>query len=232
VGQLIFACVVLFCLWPFLKRGMLAKTPFFDRLVRNGGSFLAFAFGLYLLTRGQWGGGLPLLLLAAAMRGWLPQLPDGIGTGTNQRMAQVRTADLIVALDANRQPVDGLVVRGRFSGRQLSTMQASELFAFRAEISADFIGRSILEAYLDRRLAGWREHFKDDAYAGRRGGASADAMSKQEAYQILGVQAGASAEEIRRAHRTLMKKIHPDKGGTTQMAARVNQARDILLDGH
>jgi hypothetical protein len=111
-------------------------------------------------------------------------------------------------------------------------MQPGELLALRAEISADFVGRSILEAYLDRRLAGWREHFQDDANARRRGGATSDALSKQEAYEILGVQPGANAEEVRRAHRTLMKKIHPDKGGTTQMAARVNRARDVLLEGH
>ena len=144
----------------------------------------------------------------------------------------MRTADLVIMLDAARQPVDGQVIRGRFSGRQLSTMQPGELLALRQQIAADFVGRSILEAYLDRRLAGWREHFKDDANPGRRGGGASDTVSKQEAYEILGVKPGASTEEIRRAHRTLMKKIHPDKGGTTQMAARVNRARDILLEGH
>lgn len=232
MSQLIFGCIVLFCLWPFLKPGMLAKTPILDSLMRRGGSFLAFAVGLYLITRGAWGIGLPLLILAAGMRGWLPQLPDGIIPGTSGQTAFVRTADLVITLDAARQPVDGQVIRGRFSGRRLSALQAVELLALRQEIAADFVGRSILEAYLDRRLAGWREHFKDDPYSGRRGGAASDTMSKQEAYEILGVQPGANAEDIRRAHRTLMKKIHPDKGGTTQMAARVNQARDVLLEGH
>ncbi|CAM5767994.1 molecular chaperone DnaJ [Labrys miyagiensis] len=232
MGQFIFGCVILFCLWPFLKPGMLARTPLLDRLMRNGGSFLAFALGLYLLTRGVWGVGIPFMILAAAMRGWLPQLPGGKASSTRGRSAYVRTADLVIMLDAARQPVEGQVMRGRFMGRRLSTMQPAELLSLRADIAADFVGRSILEAYLDRRLAGWREHFKDYANTGRRGGASPDAMSKQEAYEILGVKPGASTEEIRRAHRTLMKKIHPDKGGTTQMAARVNRARDVLLEGH
>jgi DnaJ-class molecular chaperone len=54
-------------------------------------------------------------------------------------------------------------------------------------------------------------------------------MTHEEAYQILGLQAGASAEDIINAHRTLMKKLHPDLGGTNYLAARVNEAKDTLL---
>jgi len=59
---------------------------------------------------------------------------------------------------------------------------------------------------------------------GRRSGV----MTEEEAYQVLGLQPGASAEEVARAHRTLMKKVHPDQGGSTELAARVNAAKDVL----
>jgi DnaJ-domain-containing protein 1 len=89
-----------------------------------------------------------------------------------------------------------------------------------------------LIAYLDRLDPHWREDAQGDTTA-RRGRASGTGkMTEEEAYQVLGVQPGASAEDIGRAHRALMKKLHPDQGGSTYLAARVNEAKDVLLRRH
>jgi DnaJ-domain-containing protein 1 len=88
-------------------------------------------------------------------------------------------------------------------------------------------------AYLDRRDPGWRENSQTDATTGSgRRGWSTGKMTEEEAYQILGVQPGASAKDIGLAHRSLMKKLHPDQGGSTYLAARVNEAKDVLLRRH
>jgi hypothetical protein len=89
-------------------------------------------------------------------------------------------------------------------------------------------GRDLLAAYLDRRYPRWREQHQDPP-VGPRTPPPSGKMTEQEAYQILGLQPGASAEDVARAHRALIKKLHPDQGGSTYLAARVNEAKDVLL---
>jgi len=86
---------------------------------------------------------------------------------------------------------------------------------------------------LDGLFSGWVGETQGDAGAGSGPRPSSSGkMTEEEAYQILGIQPGASAQDISRAHRSLMKKLHPDQGGTTYLAARVNEAKDVLLRRH
>jgi DnaJ-like protein len=92
---------------------------------------------------------------------------------------------------------------------------------------------SSLAGYFDGAAAGRREHVQADADTGLGAQPAAGGkMTEQEAYQVLGIERGASVTEISRAHRSLMKKLHPDQGGTTYLAARINEAKDVLLRRH
>jgi DnaJ domain len=94
-------------------------------------------------------------------------------------------------------------------------------------------GRELLTSYFDRRYPRWGEHGGGDAATGqRREPVPTGKMTEQEAHQILGLYPGASAEDVTRAHRALIKKLHPDQGGSTYLAARVNEAKDVLLRRH
>ena len=91
---------------------------------------------------------------------------------------------------------------------------------------------ALFESYLDRRFPAWRQDAQGHPAGGQGRAASSGKMTDEEAYQILGLQPGASRDEIGRAHRALMKKLHPDQGGSTYLAARVNEAKDTLLRTH
>jgi hypothetical protein len=145
----------------------------------------------------------------------------------------VRTAMIEMELDHDTGNMDGTVLVGSLTGRRLATLDEPLLKQLYDECqTSDPDGVRLLEAYFDRRFPRWRENAQSDEHAGSVRDAPPGAMTKQEAYQILGLQPGASLDEIRQAHRTLMKKLHPDQGGSTYLAARVNQAKEILLSRH
>jgi hypothetical protein len=153
----------------------------------------------------------------------------GRSAGTGSR---VRSRYLSMHLDHDTGSLAGEVRAGEFAGRMLDELDQAALLKLRGEVAADPESVSLLEAYLDRRMPGWREDVEPDGTAGAGRTANAGPMTDQQAYEILGLAPGASEAEIRAAHRRLMKKVHPDGGGSTFLAARVNEAKDWLLGNH
>jgi DnaJ domain len=205
------------------------------RLVRHGGGVLGMIGALMLLLRGRIGLAAMLANMVANFAGW--RAPGAgftafrdLGSGpASGRVTTARSAMVEMRLDHDTGAMTGLILAGVYAGRALETLSRPELVRFRAELERDDPdGVTLLEAYLDRRFAGWREAEQGERQA-RGSERAGGAMSRREAYRILGLAEGASDAEIIRAHRALMKKFHPDHGGSTALAARVNQAKDVLI---
>ena len=146
--------------------------------------------------------------------------------------SEVRTECLKMALDHDSGRMEGECLKGRFAGRALSSLRRDELLELLKELRAtDHQGALLIEAYLDRRSPGWRYGRSDDRERPRQPRASRGRMTTEEAYELLGLKATAREKEIHAAHRRLMMKFHPDQGGSTYFACRINEAKDVLL-GH
>jgi DnaJ domain len=200
------------------------------RLIGGGGALLLAGF---LLLRGEIGVAIPVGAVGLGLLGWISLWPATFGARTQKNAGQVsrvRSAFLEMELDHDSGAMRGRILAGKYEGVALDALDPPILISLLRDIDSD--SRQLLMAYLDRKEPRWREHTEGDPAAGDRDGAARGKMTEEEAYQILGLQPGASAQEIGRAHRFLMKKLHPDQGGSTYLAARVNQAKDVLLRRH
>jgi len=149
---------------------------------------------------------------------------DGFSAPGGRRRTEVRTAFLRAWIDHGTGEVGGAVLAGRFAGRTLDSLSDGEVLEVRVEAALDADSVRVLEAYLDRRIGtGWRNAQQQAPNAGK-----AD-MTREEAFAVLGLADGATADDIRAAHRRLIQRVHPDAGGSADLAARINRARDILL---
>ncbi len=157
--------------------------------------------------------------------------PTG-GSGKGARRSSVRSTALEMELDHDTGAMNGIVLVGTYEGRELESMSRAELLKLRDEVIDDGDSLALLDAYLDRGFAGWRENADADLGAAQAGPAGTGPMGEEEAYEVLGLAPGASASDIRQAHRRLMKSAHPDSGGSTFLAAKINEAKDILLRSH
>ncbi len=146
--------------------------------------------------------------------------------GANQ--SEVRTDILVMILDPNSGHLDGEVLAGDFVGKHLSELdkeQLEQLYDYcchQDEESAQLLG-----AYMQKRFMGrWKG---SQQYAGSQRALSSTEIDRKEALSILALEEGVTDEEIIQAHRKLIQKIHPDRGGSDYLAAKVNEAKRVLL---
>jgi hypothetical protein len=202
------------------------------RVLKTSAGIAALVGAVVFVALERFGIALPLGVAGLVLLGlW----PGSIGFGRRARkspgqLSRVRSAFLEMELDHDSGAVRGRILAGRYEGTSLDTLSVATLIGLLTEIDEE--SRDLLATYLDRRDPGWREHAQADATAGGSSTPRSGPMTQEEAYQILGLEPGASADEIGRAHRTLMKKLHPDQGGSTYLAARINEAKDVLLRRH
>ncbi|RVD71093.1 molecular chaperone DnaJ [Mesorhizobium sp. M4A.F.Ca.ET.029.04.2.1] len=200
-----------------------------DGLKTLGPILLALA-GAAIFAVGRSGLGGIMLVGAAAWYGTMrinrPAQPPP------RKRSTVRTAALEMELDHKTGGLEGLVLAGRHEGKMLGAMSLAELQQLYRELSGDQESRQLLETYLDGRFPIWRKNAEPDGGEGLGVAPGAGAMTKEEAYKILGLEAGAAAADVRKAHRRLMQRLHPDIGGTSFLAARINEAKDVLLSNH
>jgi len=176
----------------------------------------------------------PGLLLGKLLRGGIPGMGRGAGPQPGNQ-SRVATDILEMQLDHDSGDMTGRVLRGPLAGRVLADLGETEFISLlRYCRGADTDSARLLESYLDRRFGdSWRADDPDSSseHASTGGGQREYPMTQNEALDILGLEPGASREQIIHAHRQMMQKLHPDRGGSTYLAALVNEAKSLLLAG-
>jgi hypothetical protein len=228
----LFAGIAILVVLLLLARAFVATNPrSLVRALRYIVGIGMMAFGGVLVLGRRWELGVPLIAagFSAVTLGRIGPIDLGGSTKTPGSRSRVRSTYLDMELDHDTGAMSGRVTGGTYDGRRLDDLDEDDLRKLYREVAIDPESVSLLEAYLDRRFPGGREDFEGDPAAGAGGATNAGPMTDEEAYQILGLAPGASEAEIRTAHRNLMKRVHPDQGGSTFLAAKINEAKDRLL---
>ncbi len=197
-------------------------------ILTKSGPFMLIAIGglLTIFRRGIIG--IPMIYLGVS---WLRRIRSTRSASySGGQKSTVRSANLEMELDHDTGEMDGRVLKGEMEGAQLSSLDEEQLLLLYQEICSDPDSGALLESFLDRYYPNWRERADGDSFSERGSATGFEEMTKEQAYQILGLEPGASQEEIHQAWRRLIKGVHPDGGGSPFLTAKINAARDVLMN--
>jgi hypothetical protein len=195
----------------------------------RGGVLIALLAGLLPFTR-RLAGLLQFLPLLRQLfnQGGLGQPQDGQVAGQAPDVSAVRTPLLEMTLDNRSGEMDGRVLQGRYQGRQLSELSIAQLAEMYQRCPGDQQETArLLLSYLEKMRA---DEWRDWIHSAPQNAPDGRPMTREEAAAVLGVPPDADREAVIQAHRKLMARLHPDKGGSSYLATKINQAKDCLLD--
>ena len=229
MARLILLAVAVFAIW-YGWQSIKSRPPNERRrLLWQWGSLVLVLVALVLVATGRihWVGAAiaALIPLFRALLVWLPKLLPVAGLlGRKFGPSTIRTQGLKATFDFASGHADGEIFTGPHQGSNLSELDKSALKEQLAFFQAnDRQSAMLLQAYLMKRGMGGHTQ-SGQAYS------QADTnISEEEAWQILGLEPGADRDAIARAHKRLIQKLHPDRGGNEYLAAKINAARDRLI---
>ncbi|MBT5495484.1 MAG: DnaJ domain-containing protein [Alphaproteobacteria bacterium] len=238
MGAMILGIALLVALVFFLRWYATAPPSDLLKVLKWGGMTIGGLLVLFLLLRGGfqflWIAAaflIPYLLRRRGMRGWA----QASKPRTQGQRSTVRTRFVAMELDHDTGDMDGEILEGPHRGRRPSDLDLDSLLdLLHLAYNEDSQSAQVIQSYLDRVHGDeWQERAGE---AGSPGGGSnsgatpgTSQMTRDEAYEVLGLQPGAGEDEIRAAHRRLIREYHPDTGGSDYLAAKINEAKDLLL---
>ena len=196
----------------------------------KSGFWLVLGSAVYLVATGRmhWlGAGITAIIpIARAMLIWggraLPLLR--LLSRFKSTPSQFRTQSLLVTINFANGQIFGEILDGDFAGRQLDELSAEELQTLSEQLkNNDRESYVLLQAYLLR--SGTGNYQSQDSYQPK----SYSELSNDEAYEVLGLPNSASKDQVIKAHKRLMQRLHPDRGGSDYLAAKINAAKDKLI---
>jgi hypothetical protein len=238
MGTIILGIALLVALVFFLRWYATAPPSDLLKVLKWGGLTIGGLLVLFMLLRGGfqflWIAAaflIPYLLRRRGMRGWA----QASKPRTEGQRSTVRTRFVAMELDHDTGDMDGEILEGPHRGRRLSDLDLDSLLdLLHLAYNEDSQSAQVIQSYLDRVHGDeWQERAGEAGSAG--GGSNSGAkpgtsqMTRDEAYEVLGLQPGAGEDEIRAAHRRLIREYHPDTGGSDYLAAKINEAKDLLL---